>query len=520
MKRYWSFLLLPLLLLRPASAGRAQSRPVRYEDWPTSALYKHGVDALKAGQNLDDAVAMLALAVKRKPAVVDYQLALGCACAGRVASIAHALNSLRRLKGDQRVYAKRVAIWQQMHDNPDLPLFNTPAPPPLPPPTTPDDGKALAMNEETASNRIKELAEQGLKAFHRSYRLSRSLNVGQRIPVAYSCGWGLLLLYRSAPDVMPLQIARAAQPEAPDRPVKVFQDDTVLAQQDIIACFEECAKGDAKRADYWQSLAYANAPDNVGSVRDNDEADRWEGGHALHIDAALDAFRHALGIKRGDEDLISQAAQVALLAKPATARDFLKQLTATRNQNAIPYYLLAEACLRNAEQLKDDPAGRLRDEAIAAMEASNQAPDYRSMPMALPVPEWLQAAWSYDRSYGLGLDFRCLKFLYGYQADLGAQYTKLKDSVKLMRLSQTMLQMGLRALHNYAGTDLDPADSHTQVDLYMRAFYGLMEGLKGYQFVRAAAEMSPPDGNVALASQATETRAYLDAWESALIITK
>jgi hypothetical protein len=137
--------------------------------------------------------------------------------------------------------------------------------------------------------------------------------------------------------------------------------------------------------------------------------------------------------------------------------------------------------------------------------------------MILPLPKLLVAAWTYHRTYGLGLDSRCLDSLYGFLHSAAADATEHKDGDALMRCGVAMVDMGLNALRHYDGADLDPGDLRTNVILYGRAFQGMVSCGKGYKSIQAAALMSPSAVNIAIAEQYARSADYWRAWDTALI---
>jgi tetratricopeptide (TPR) repeat protein len=510
------------MLLLSALPIRTQAQS--YRAWSETELYTHGRDKVLAGKDLERAITLLSALVERKPGNADYQMTLGCACVSRLASLRGASEDAKIVEGARSGYKRRVKIWQAMQENSALPLFGKP--PPVAPrdPTTPDDGKAYDPADKFAQKQTADLCVKALHSFHEAVRLGRSLAPKHNVEVNYTCGWGMLLLYRSDKDNIKFQ--KSASPgkaeTTPDgtrtvtAPLTADADGTILHQDDMVACFKVCTDYSSKRADYWQSLAFAYAPDYVTDVMTSADEEKIAQSAVNRIEEAGKSLQTALSLKRADPDLLYQAALVFSLSLPDKAVDSLKKLTTVQNANAVNYYLLAEAYLKQARHLSGAPALQARHEALAAIEAGNQAPRYFNATLLLPVPRLLAPAWNYDGLFGLGLDSQCLSSLFEFLAGVGAENIQNKDGETLMRAGVCMMEMGLNALRHYEGGDLDPEDLRTHVILYDRAFYGMVCCGKSFKFINTAATMSPSPANTALADAYAQSAAYWRAWDTAL----
>lgn len=507
-------LVLALLLSVQPTVTQAQA----YKTWSEADLYTHGKNSVLKGHDLEPAIAMLSALVRRKPENADYQMTLGCACVSRLAALHCAAEDAKIVEGAGRSYQKRVKIWQSMQDDPAFPLFGKPQPVAPVAPFTPDDGKAYEATETTRQKRITDLSFLALHSFHEAIRSGRSLTPRHKTQIDYTCGWGLLLLYRSAGESITYQEAPPpAKIENAALPAQADQADKLLTHEEIIACFQACADANSRNADYWQSLAFAYAPDYLTDVITPSDAKKLAQSDTNRIKEAFTSLQRALIYKRADPDLLYQAALLASVSLPEKALASLQKLTDVQNTNAVNFYLLAEAHLKQAERLAGSQASQARQDALTAIEGGNHAPQYYNVPMILPLPSLLTCAWTYHRTYGLGLDSRCLDSLFGLLYSLAADATQHKEGESLMRCGVGMMEMGLNALRHYDGMDLDPGDLRTNVILYDRAFQGLVCCGKGYKLIQTAAVVSPDPANISVAEEYARSAAYWRAWDAALI---
>ncbi len=509
-----SVLVLTLLLSVLPTLTQGQS----YKTWSEVDLYTHGKDKVLKGRDLESAITLLSALVARKPGDADYQMMLGSACVSRLASLHCAAEDSKIIEGARRSYQKRLKIWQQMQEDSALPLFGKPQPVAPADPNTPDNGKTYDPQDPTTQKQMTDLSLLSLHSFHEAIRLGRSLAPKHKTQVDYSCGWGLLLLYRSAKESIKYQEAPTpTKTESVPLLTQADQEDKILTHEEIIACFQACADADSKNAGYWQSLAFAYAPDYLTDVITSFDAKNLAQSNANKIEDALRCLQRALTLKRADPDLLYQAALLSSVSLPDKALNYLQKLTGIQNANAVNFYLLAEACFKQAEHLVGSQALQAKQDALAAIESGNQAPQYYNAEMILPLPKLLTAAWTYHRTYGLGLDSRCLDSLFGFLYSTASDATEHKEGDFLMRCGVAMMNMGLTALRHYDGTDLDPMDLRTNVILYDRAFQGMVSCGKGYKLIQTAAVMSPSPVNISAADEYAQSAAYWRAWDTALI---
>lgn len=509
-------LLVPLLLLANLSAS---AQAPAYKSMSDAQLYEGGRERLLKGRDLEKAIDLLSALTIRKPQDADYQVALGCACVARLTSLHCAAEDSKIVEGARGMYQRRVKIWQQMQDDPAFPLFGKPQPVAPIDPITPDDGKGYDPADSQMQKRLPELAKLALHSFHEALRLDRFLTAKHRDEIEYTCGWGLLLLYRSAKESIHYQDTRPST-AAPDASAasQTPPDDLLLKQQEIIACFQACTASGSKNADYWQSLAFAYAPDYITDDVALSAGTTIAEAPGNRTEDALKSLQHALSlpIKRGDPDLLYQAALVSSVNLQERAAENLKKLTQIQTTNAVNFYLLAAASLKQAEHLTGAAAQQARQEALSAIESGNQAPQYYSVAMLLPVPKLLAPAWNYHRTYGLGLDSHCLDALVGFLSATASEAIQNQNGAMLMRCGTAMLEMGLNALRHYDGQDLDAKDLRSGPVLYTRAFMGMICCGKGYKFVQKAAVLAPDPANTSAAEGYGRSAAYWQAWDKAL----
>jgi hypothetical protein len=362
------------------SALPAPTQAQFYKTWSEADLYAHGKDKVLKGHDLEAAIALLSALVARKPGDADYQMMLGSACVCRLASLHCAAEDSKIIEGARRSYQKRVKIWQQMQDDPALPLFGKPQPAAPADPNTPDNGKTYDPLDPNPQKQSIDLSLLALHSFHEALRLGRSLPPKHKIQLNYSCGWGLLLLYRSARESIKYQEAPSpTNSENVNLSTQAVQEDKILTHEEIIACFRACAESDRKNADYWQSLAFAYAPDYVTDVIAFSDAKKLAQSQTNKIEEAVKSMQIALTLKRADPDLLYQAALLSSVSLPDKALNYLQKLTDAHKSNAVNFYLLAEACFKQAELWWDRRLCKLIDPSIKCRiirhENPNLSPD-------------------------------------------------------------------------------------------------------------------------------------------------
>ncbi len=518
-----------------------------YKTWTSADLYVRGAALTEKGIELERAIEMLSTLVARKPAAAVYHLALGSAFAARLGSLSAAKDYVRVNPFVQGSYKKRLAIWERMQNDPTLPLYGTPRPLQPPAPHTPDDEKVFeTMPPDTDAQRT-ELTKHSLFHLKEACRLSRSFPIQRRIELDYGCGWGLLEVYRYGHDVVhyrplekpPLRLnskdgtavtgKTEAKPELKTEQngnrKEEGKDELELKQAEIAACFEECTVYDKKRADYWQSLAFAYAPTYLSDsfLLSSPTHDDQESFAALclqnQVEEADRCLRVALTRKRDDPDLLYGLVLINRSSRPEIALKDLTRLT-TLSSNASFFYLLAQLHLDRRDALNDQKktasALKEREAALKAIEAGNAAADYRMVPLALPVVRLLQKSWSYRPTYSTGADFRCLQTVSSFCRELAPEETADQDPDLIARVFPLSVGMGMNALKHYVGSDLDPLEPMSSTYLFERASYGMILLSRSQKMLDLLVKTTPTEDNLALANRYAGLKAYYKAWDSAL----
>ena len=127
-----------------------QPLPLSAQATPSAELCADGTNLLLKGRQMNSAIAKFSVLVKREPNNASYHLMLGNAYTGRLASFACAVEGTRYEYSSQKIYEKRMRIWNQMQDDPNMPLFGTLKPVEPPTPRTPDDEKYFVTVGKTA----------------------------------------------------------------------------------------------------------------------------------------------------------------------------------------------------------------------------------------------------------------------------------------------------------------------------------------------------------------------------------
>lgn len=156
----------------PLRAAPLQTTP-NYEQWDTDKLHQYGNDLLRRGRTFERAIDALSIAARREPKNLEYQLALGCACASRFASVAYALHQSAEFSKAQEVSRKRRAKWEEAQSDPSRgDTKASPPPKPPTPPITPDDRRRFEMSKEDARLLLLRLGQKSAAAFEAAQRLA------------------------------------------------------------------------------------------------------------------------------------------------------------------------------------------------------------------------------------------------------------------------------------------------------------------------------------------------------------
>ena len=513
---------------------RAQEAKSKPEVTSESAIspYERASRLVQSGRNLEAAIKTLSSAVEKEPDNAEFRMTLGCAYASRLASVSYVSYNAEIAAAAQEAFKRRLKVWRLMQSEPEMPLFGLPEPVSPQASITPDDGRVFTADKEKRNEIRADLARKALLHLRKSVLLSAGLTPKTRAKIDFACGWGMLLLYRNAKDLLKMEansptekgaktvVSKSAPLELKSDPAKILtvlkRDEATLYQDEIVACFKNCADFDKKKSEYPQSLAFAYAPDFlIDSVSFSGDSELGQS-KINRIAEAIQAMRQALTIRKQDPDLLFQASLIASIDSPEDSLDFMRRLTLRQNQNSLPFYFLADAYLKSAEKLTGKAIAKAEDAAISALEEGFRAPDYRCTPLACPLPPLLRAAWAYRQSYGFGYDAHCLDSVFSDMKPAVDRMKLSKEGERLMRLSVGIMEMGLKALHNYAGADLDAKDLRSFVFLHQRAFYGFICCLKGFNFMKDAAKLSTNEANLSALAHYSQLEPYWKSWDAAI----
>ncbi len=489
-----------------------------YKKWSEDDLRERGTALLQAGQRLEKAIAMLSALAERKPDNARYQMLLGCACAGRLEALACAEESATYEQGVKRLYEKRWKIWQQMQSEPSMPLYGKPQPVAPAKPTTPDDQQGFRLDNSAVVRRRAELAAQTLRGLRSAYHLSRKMPAETRQEISFACGWGLLLLYHSAKDIIQFSETPLPQNFVPVNAKPALSPDLPLTRDEFVACLQDCVECDPKRVDYWQTLAYANAPDfltNPGMGRDEDKIAESK---VNRPEAALDALRHALKLKRDDANTLYEMALLAYFSPTDDTLNSLKKLTVTQHQNAVFFYQLAAAYSRKANAAKSDAAAaRMQADAIAAVEAGNAAPQLEDITLFLPAPRLLKAAWSYRRIVSMGKNANYLSEISDLMKRNAQRNIASKSYDAAMQTGAIETELAIKLANNFYDPDLEDSASFIQTTLFFRGFMAYICGSNAYyKLLKPAVTADPTAEHIALLKRYAPMKAYWEAWDEAI----
>jgi hypothetical protein len=367
------------------------------DDW-----YNSSVILLKRGQKFNRVATQLHKAIALRDQM-KYHVALGCAFAGRAASLAQATVDRTQFAADQAKYEGWLTAWKAAQKDPGS-LDNGKPRPEAPVLLTKDDQLPFILTREEAVRQFKTLVEDAMAEWDAA--LSRVKTDQERAELDYVRGWGMELLrvYGERANWKDL-------PRAPEN-TKLLLEATKLAP---------------KNAVYWQSLGdlRMDLSADIGSGRDKP--------------GALVAYRQALKLKQTNANLWYRIYDLCKHDDPEQAKEALRQAVQTDADNAYPAYRLAgllfsETPYSNSvkefararrendvlspdtfraisKQISDAPDyAKMRqaaEAALAEVENGNRANRYVAPVYDPPFPALLRAAWYFKgNSFNATLDVR------------------------------------------------------------------------------------------------------------------
>ncbi len=466
----------PVLLFSVHVAGAAQDRPAAEPAAPlilspgltitpglsATEYYDLAVAKLRRRRNFERAILELREAVKQEPENRTYQIALGCAFAGRAASLGNAASYVNMFARDQGKFKQRLAAWETAQKDRSSSLYRKPRP--LPPVLrTKDDKKPFTLTSDEAAKRFTPLALAAVAAWDKSLTLAKTDD--ERAEAQWYRGWGIRLLHGFGKWFG----------------VNKIKDVPVLAQ--ATKAFEtanELAPNDAR---YWQSLG-----DDVLDY-DCDRGAALSAGAPDPIKHALDAYRQAATrdkrnvllwyrlyeLQRFDNAAASADPLIGLQNREQS-ENALRQAVRWDAGNAFPLYRLAglrlyetpyslfDQAIRGA--IKDDAPEPPREqtttrvlaaltekervaarEAIRLIEQGNRAPRF-TLPFYQPaVPPLLSAAWNFRRHIWLRetwWDFLAFNTVASVACDYARVTAKQGDGDRAARAARAVITMGER----------------------------------------------------------------------------
>lgn len=484
-----------------------------FNKWDTATLFAHGTSLLKRGIQLNEAIAVLKMSVGRDSARYDYQLALGSACASRFASIACAARESLSYSRAYPDYDKKIAAWNIAQKDLNNPDFGSPRPSEPPSVFTPDDSKRFVMAKDEMRRTLLKLGRQSIAAYDAARKLAESSSAEERRGVEYERGWGLFLLRR---------FGREFVPEEPSTiPVTLTKADVLNVRlSEVIDCFTRCTILDPKNADNWQSLGLAHVPKTIFAIE-------YESLQLFLEDAAINspnedsdaiaAFKKAVALKPKDFNLLYQAAQIAYSIDPALALDCLDRAAQRMSTNAVLWYFLADHRFKRASSHNVKDPLELNNRALQDVQTGNAAPQYWAIPMVLPAPPLLKRAWEYVITYGLTEDPRILEQTWSWLREFAADRDTHGDVDQFMNVISTWMNLGLKAIGNMNGQDLNYKDPRARVMRWSRALHGVEFCLDAYSNVLQSQKDRPDDRKMAYIEAQQDLMPRLKAFEKEVI---
>jgi len=405
------------------------------EDW-----YDSSVDLLKNGRMFNRAAIQLRKAIEMREQA-KYHVALGCALAGRAASLAQATYARVDFASDQAKYQTWLKAWEDAQKDQNSPDYGKPRPEP-PILLTKDDHLPFALASKEASQQFKTLSADALKEWETALALSKTTQ--ERAELGYVRGWGreLLRVYGETAQWSDLPDAEESK--------NLFLEATALAP---------------KNALYWQSLGDARIGLNTDLSRAKDKP------------GALAAYHQALKLKKTNANLWYRIYDLCKQGDPDQAEEALRRAAQSDTENAYPAYRLAGLLLlktpygdfsREITRTAREP-GRSEDRlpgigkqilaapdfaerrqaaetALAAVEQGNRANHYTPPVYTPPFPVLLKAAWClrggnyYDNTTDIR-DWHTVSVSVGGYMRVMAQQG---DKAAAVHASQVLIDMGAK----------------------------------------------------------------------------
>ena len=438
----------------PAPNTNAQSD---YETWDADRLFQFGSYLLRSGRNFPRAIQVFEIAVKKQPENVDYQLALGCACASRFASVSEAARQIKNAAYYEETYPKRRETWEAAQKDAKSPLFQKPAPAPPQACVTPDDARPFALSpDESRSERLR-LAKQSLAAFDAAKQLTPTLPAERKADADYVRGWGLWTLRRDGAESGVVRDAPPAPPKnGADKSMPPPREFVVISPDTVTQCFHNAADTDDKKRDYFVSLGFSYVPDYLDGKRGEwgSEVMYWEA--APHykkevMDKAIAAFERALADKPRDFDTLYSLSMICVQQDCAAAVGYLEKAANRQENNAALWYLLAEMQFRQADTLETpDKQMVWQKKAVASVERGNTAPSYQINALPLPIPPALRAAWQYQKARGYGNDVIILYHLASRTDDYMKREDAQNRTDNFLQAASALMAMGVKVASGLA----------------------------------------------------------------------
>jgi tetratricopeptide (TPR) repeat protein len=486
-----AFLVVAALVFGSLAGAEGQRSPAaELESWKTASLNQYGRDLLKRGRNFERAIEALEMACGREPDNADFQLALGCAFASRLASVSFALRRAESYQYEARSYERLKTEWDNAQQDRNSPEFGKPAPPVPARPTTPDDDRPFGLNKDATAPILLQLGRSSVAAFDEARRLASTATSEKRCEVEFTRGWGLYLIRRFGKGV------DEDRPKGTDKPGVVTQPagaHLYLDKEDISDCFRRCTHEDPKNSDYWQSLGLSLVP-KITDAAGEGAYSLFAQGAAMHkssdMEEAVRAFRRALALKPGDFDLLYQAAHVSAGSNMEEAIGYLERAIQRVGTNAVPWYLLAELRYLRADRDTDE-AVTLREKALSAVEAGSRAPRYAAVPLTIPVPAMLKPAWEYSRLYGLGEDAFTATMVGHQIQDVVKQQSGSGEVAAAVKSIEALMAMGWKILEHCDGSDVDRQDPRMRTLLKSRLTMEVVTCHRAYGMLKDLQQAHP-----------------------------
>lgn len=370
----------------PRKEAEAVAPPVDASD------YEQAIYLLKRGRRYEKAAERLEAARMKTPGAWRVWAALGCACAGRVASIRYASLFAGELARAQAAYPKELADWKAAQRDPKADGYGDPRPiePPARTFPTKDDGIPYQFTPEQMKTKVSGLATRARDAFAKAEQLAQTPS--DKAEAAYLHGWALRILATYSPGTSDFTGAAEAAIEE-STPAPLYPAPTT---EEIAVAFRRATDAVPDVAVYWRAQGDAQEGDEAEKAyrryleREPRDATVW---FRLYNRAASDEKKRTQALSDLRQAIRYDGTNAILHYEEATM--LFKGTSFSLVWENIGTRVVAGGYDAELAKSKKADARQAAEDAVAAVQRGNAAPEMRVMTYKENVPRLLASAWEY-----------------------------------------------------------------------------------------------------------------------------